>query len=98
MEIPNKLRIDLANSQRTSKGRDNWMKMALDVNEHECWSKKTEHDGSKIGDSVRFTDCKFIGGCAHLSMRDGKAFAFGLKTMLVVYKGKLRKVNLGGEK
>lgn len=89
-----KLRIDLANSQRTAKGREKWLEMAVAVNELDCWSEKIEHEGVKIGAMVKFTDTKFVGDSVHISMKEAKAFAFGIKSMLVIYRGKLKKVNL----
>ncbi len=94
MKTAAQLRIDVANSQRTAKGREKWLEMAERVNSHECWSEKAEHDKAKIGDVVRFTDVSIRGSCANLSMKEGKAFAFGENSMLVVYRGKLRKIKL----
>ena len=91
---PAELRINLANSQRTAKGRKKWMEMAERVNSHCCWREKAEHDGAKIGDIVKWTDTAFKGDSVHFSMKEAKAFAFGLKSMLVVYRGKLKKINI----
>lgn len=92
------MRVRLAKNQRTAKSRERWLDMASQVNEYDCWSKKVCHDGVSIGDKVRFTDATIRGDSVHLSMKEAKAFAFGDKSMLVVYLGKLRKIRIqGGE-
>lgn len=94
MKTANELRIELANSQRTAKSREKWLEMAERISSHDCWSEKTEHDNKKIGDEVDFTDVTYKGSCVHLSMKKGKAFAFGENSMIVVCRGKLRKIKL----
>lgn len=94
MKTANELRIELANSQRTVKGRENWLKMAEKINSCECWTEKTEHDNKKIGDVVNFTDANFMRNCVKLSMKEGKVFAFGVHSMIIIYRGKLKKVRL----
>lgn len=94
MKTANKLRVDLANNQRTENARAKWLAMAENVNSHDCWGEKTEHGNNKIGDVIKFTDATFRGSCVNLSMKEGKAFAFGEHSMIVVYRGKLKKIKL----
>lgn len=97
MKTASELRIELANNQRTAKGRENWLKMAEQINSRDCWAEKAEHDNKKIGDVVNFTDATFRGNCVKLSMKEGKAFAFGVNSMVLVYRGKLRQVKIKGK-
>ena len=88
------LRIEFANSQRTKKSREKYLVMAIETNELCSFSEKTTHNGVTIGDIVNFTiTTKKLGGY-HLSFKEGRAFAFGRNTMLVIYLGKIRQVRL----
>lgn len=90
------LRIELANSQRTAKGREKWLEMAERINEMDCWSEKTSHKDAVIGSVVKWTDAVYKGNGVHFSMKEGKVFAFGNKSkaMLVIYRGKIKKINI----
>lgn len=96
MKTAAQLRIELANSQRTAKGREKWLEMAERINKIDCWAEKTSHEDAVIGSVVKWTDAVYKGDSVHLSMKEGKAFAFGSQgtTMLVIYRGKVKKINL----
>ena len=88
------LRIEFANSQRTKKSREKYLKMAIETNELRFLSKKTNHDGITVGSLVKWTETSQKLGGFHISMKEGRAFAFGRSTMLVIYLGKIRQVRL----
>lgn len=94
LKTPQEMRIELAQSQRMAKTKEKWAGFAEQVNSLECWNKKTSHEGVKIGDRFGFVRQTRRGSCIQFSQCYGTAFAFGEKTMLVVYRGKLEKVEL----
>ena len=86
------LRIEFANSQRTKKSREKYLEMAERINAMDCWSEKTSHDGITIGSVVKWTETIQKLGGYHISMKEGRAFAFGINAMIVIYLGKIRQV------
>ena len=88
------LRIEFANSQRTKKSREKYLEMAIETNEMDRFSEASTHNGVTIGDIVNFTITTEKLGGYHISMKEGRAFAFGRNTMIVIYLGKIRQVRL----
>lgn len=93
MKTPNELRIEVANSQRMKKTRENWLKLADRLN-NPSWQDKSEHEGSKIGDNVGFIERKGNGQSFSFTQKYGTAFAFNESFMVVVYLGELKRISL----
>lgn len=95
MKTPNELRTELAKSQRMKKTQEKWLGFCKRLEDAGCWSEKSEIDGCKIGDKVKFTETKPSGrGCFCMSQREGVAFAFGENHMIVVYRGDMKRIRL----
>tara|TARA_R110000822_G_scaffold58377_1_gene146098 strand:- start:689 stop:994 length:306 start_codon:yes stop_codon:yes gene_type:complete len=88
------LRIEFANSQRTKKSREKYLEMAIETNQMDRFSEVSTHNGVTIGSVVKWTETSQKLGGFHISMKEGRAFAFGRGTMLVIYLGEIRQVRL----
>lgn len=95
MKTANEMRLELARKQRMKKTQDKWIDFAGLLRARDCWKDKVEHGGARIGDRVEFADVKAgRGGCISFTKKCGTAFAFGKGSMIVIYRGEMKKVRL----
>ena len=85
-------RLELASQQRMQKTKDKWVDLANRLGD--CFHKYTTHKGHSLGENIEFTKTTIKAkGYVNVSFREGVIFALGEKVILVVYRGKLEKVN-----
>ena len=86
------IRLDLASKQRMQKTKDKWVEFAEKVAND--FSDHTTNKNISLGDKISFTNTRPQGrGCIKVSFCEGIVFALGENMIIVVYRGKLEKIN-----
>jgi len=85
-------RLELASKQRMQKTKDKWLAFADIVANN--FSQHTTNKNISLGDKIKFTVARSQGrGCVNFSFCEGIVFALGENMLIVVYRGKLKKIN-----
>ena len=85
-------RLKLASKQRMQKTKDKWAGLADKLTGH--FNEYVNNKGISLGDKIEFSVARPQGrGCINFSFCEGVVFALGENVIIVVYRGKLEKIN-----